>query len=375
MPRGTARGSNPRQRTIYGRENVNYAGPGRASTTGAAADDTTVRADWAPSGLPAAGNVSAGTDLCEYGICDAADVVDVADLLATYPDGNRPTALHGKSAGEIADILDTWRNDAMDTLNENFSPAKVLSLTPANTAGNFSASDLTALLSDGREVPVECKFGASTNAAAGIKRISEVLGQDAFTLSPTERAELLNLYDPADPAPMRARLREIMDDYVDDFEYLSERAFGSRVDGAKVYDMIHSSGKAGNSAGTSGYTVLNFRDPDSTAGSSVKTTSLMLEPEDEWEVSVSVSDRPGASLRLNYVLTCGDKKIRMTYNNKNSTYVVPDGDGGWTKTTDKSAPGARRVESRFQVGAGSYNVWYSEGTAAAEDTDEATDGS
>lgn len=31
MATGTARGSNPRQRTIYGRENINYAGPDRAS--------------------------------------------------------------------------------------------------------------------------------------------------------------------------------------------------------------------------------------------------------------------------------------------------------------------------------------------------------
>lgn len=363
MSRGVARGSNTRQRVIYGRENVNYAGPDKATDITVSTDPM---ADWSDESAGTVqaiasagkkrGNVSAGTNLCELGICDDSDPVEVADALAELPEENLPRVLRAMSAEEICETIETWRSDAIDVLEDLFSPEKVIRISQANEGGNFAASDLTATLSDGRTIPVECKFGSATDAASGIKTITDVLGEESFTLTKQQRDDLLIKHDPNDVPATMAAIHTLMTDYVATFE-------GTSVDSEKVFDLIRSSGKAGNSATTQGYTILNFGDPNA-SDSSVKSKALGLSPEDQWDATVSVTKGDSGSVRLKYVLTSGDKTIRMTYNNKNTSYAVPAEGGGWraaSKNAAKGIPGAIRLESSTQLGGSSYNVWYSDG--------------
>ena len=301
-------------------------------------------------------DISDATKLCELAMTSAADVYSIADKIDMIDDQCRPKLLRRSDRGEIAATLLRWRGLTQRSLiARGFSNPVV---TMANSEhGNFSASDLIVSDDGDAMLNVETKFGGATNANIGVERMSDILGAPAFFLGKDDRMRMLSSLpehhgcDASFTGMVISVMRAYMNDYVNSMDWV-----GIRVNGHAIRDMVMSSGAAGNSAAMTGdYDIYVYK------RRRIDVITPMLTGDEEWDVSASITSS-ASSVRLSYRLVneSTEDTIRATLNNKNSTYVLVDGDTV-LPTTDKHADGALRIPSRLQLGVPSYNVWYKSG--------------
>lgn len=313
-------------------------------------------------------DVSKVTKICEDAMCDGADIDAIAEHISTIDDSNRVLALRGLGAEDIRETLVSWREDMIDIVSEKYglSPDDIM-VSPGNSMGNSGSSDLVLTIKDtGRDIAVETKFGSATNSAIGLQRMSEVLsGKKCFEVSPENKKLLVDTYIQGSPQEATGVLRGIMENYADDFNN-SETV----VDSRSLMDIIKSSGAKGNLETVGDYHVINFKADE--AGAYATETPLSISEDDKWFVTVEIGEK-GNNPRVNYIFTSedGQKRIKMTYNNKNSAYVDKNGQNIVTKSRmnnqiksgEKDKSDFLRIESNYQLSTGSYNVWYQEGIA------------
>lgn len=291
------------------------------------------------------GNVSRATDLCEDALSTDSNIQEIAVILSEKPLKELPTVFKRKnpttkqtevmSAPEIASLLNDWKVG----LSKLYPNTKIES---KNKGGNAAASDLVAISKNGDEQLIEAKFGAATNSAPGIKRVSSILGTECFSYSSEEREKIKNLYLNQGPEKALEKISADIESYAKTFNERSHE-----VDSKAVFDLIKSSGAEGNSNENDDYKIYTFG--KSRGAGTIKEIPLSLRRDTEWTVKAEPSIQEDSS-RLNYIFTSkdGTKTIRLTYNNKNSN-KIKDANGNTV-----------RIPSKMFTGVGSYNVWYSE---------------
>ena len=128
----------------------------------------------------------------------------------------------------------------------------------------------------------------------------------------------------------------------------------------QVYDLVRSSGKQGNSTKLSNYAIVNFRRNNGVA--TVSETEMSIVPDEKWQAQYSVSTEQGVA-RISYQLVSEDeqKRIKILFNNKNSLYTIENGVRKAVNKKQYDNSELDRIPSEFQLGVGSYNVWYEEG--------------
>lgn len=304
----------------------------------------------------ASSNVSYVSDLCEKAMVSD-EIDEFAEKITETDDSKRVLALRGLDKNEIAETLVSWQNDLRNFV-ERKTGRKDFTLITENIGGNSAMSDFTAVDENGEILMnLEAKFGSATNAAAGLKRVSDVVGTDAFTLTAEDKAELIKIYySSSDKQQVLDRLSTKMHEYATAFN-----AQENTVSSEQVYDLVRSSGKQGNSTKLSNYAIVNFRRNNGVA--TVSETEMSIAPDEKWQAQCSVSTEQGV-VRISYQLVSEDeqKRIKILFNNKNSLYTIEE--NGTRKVVNKKGYDLSeldRIPSKFQLGVGSYNVWYEEG--------------
>lgn len=274
------------------------------------------------------GNISFATNDCERAMTTKGDIDKISFTLSQLPQNNLPIALREMAEQEINETLCSWKQE-LNILLDN--PDEIIR---NNDGGNFADSDLLAH-KGGKYTAVEAKFGAHTNAASGINRVNNILNYPAFQIDSEARKEIAENY--LDENKMFNLLENKIDLYME--EFIKDVKI---INSEKCYDLIKSSGKEGNSLDFDNYKVFTFKQ-----GGIVKEIPLNINKDDEWTVE-PIKNKTDNSLRFNYILTSGEKKIKLTYNNKNNNRVKINGE-------------KVKIASKFLTGCGSYNVWFSDG--------------
>lgn len=280
------------------------------------------------------GNISRATDLCEEAMESSSNIEEISRRLEATPDRERPVVLRKKTASQIGVILQDWQLGVAKL----YQGAEIVS---NNDAGNGAASDLIAKYPDGRQSLIEAKFGAATNSAPGIKRVSEVLGTEAFSIDDDARKEVAAVYIAEGEKAAISMVAKKLQAYSETFNSTEHT-----VDSKAVFDLICSSGAKGNSNDDDDYRIYRFGVRNGMG--TIKEIPLNLRRDTKWTVKAEPSIQED-SARLNYYLTSedGSKHIRLTYNNKNSAGLKVGGE-------------IIKIPSKVCAGVGSYNVWYSE---------------
>lgn len=310
-------------------------------------------------------NVSTTTTLCEKALCDDYDIDDISDTISAIDDSQRVVALRGLNNQEIKETLQEWKDDMIQLISEklDIDSSDIVSVNTGNSTGNSSASDLVIGLSNNDKVNVETKFGSSTNSAIGISRMNTVLsGENCFQVNKEDKKKLVELYL-NNPQEASTYLTKIQEEYIKDFN-----SKNVDIDSQSLTDIITSSGSQGNSNNTSNYIVVNFKLDNN--GAYATETPLTINNEDKWNVTAELGES-GNNSRVNYIFTSddGQKRIKMTYNNKNSAYVDKNDKNTVSKgkmkklinNGEKNDEDFLKIESNYQLSTGSYNVWYWEG--------------
>jgi len=308
--------------------------------------------------------VSHITSLCEDAMCSGSDIDNISRTIASTDNSNRVIALRNLDEQDIKETLQDWKEDMISIVSEKFDidESDISSIRPGNDMGNFGSSDLIIVLNDGRDINVETKFGRATNSAIGLSRMNEVLsGEQCFSVNVEDKQKLVNFYLD-DPKKAKEYLTSLHKEYIDNFNQKN-----ITVNSQVLTDIITSSGLQGNSASLDNYIVVNLKAGDK--GAYATETPLTINNEDVWEVNAQLGEK-GKNTRIDYIFTSddGQKRIKMTYNNKNSAYVdtssntlIPKRRMKKLIDKGKNAEDFMKIESNYQLSTGSYNVWYKEG--------------
>jgi len=304
-------------------------------------------------------NVSLVTNLCEEAVATGSDIKVIAKNISQINDSQRVVALRGLKEEEIEKILSEWKQSLRKLTAEKIGSDN-FSIQSGNSGGNSADSDLVVIANDENVMNLETKFGAATNSAAGIQRVSSLINADAFTLDNSEKLELLNIYSKEggkDEAAVIQKLDAKMRTYAEDFNSKNHT-----VNSQEIYDIVKSSGKKGNSQQVKDYSIVNFRQNDGKGY--ISETEISLSEDEQWNVTAVVnSGTDTARLSYEFTTTDGQKYLKVLFNNKNSTYAIKNPDGSLKIVNKKNynTDELIRIPSKLQMGTGSYNVWYKEG--------------
>lgn len=306
-------------------------------------------------------NVSRVTVLCESAMETDSDISAIAPAVAAFKDNERILAFRGLLIHDIKKVLCDWKNELNLFVREKTETDNFV-IVAGNSLGNSASSDLVVFVDGESVMNIEAKFGFATNGAYGIRRVSSVLGVPAFNLHKEQKAALLTRYHRHGPSYSLSMLQDYMNEYVHDFNVSSHIAVSG-----KVFDMVKSSGKAGNGSLVKDYRILNFRRKtvnDFPTGI-ISESSLNITKNDVWNIECSVTNND-ESQRLSYFLRSqdGQKRIKIMFNNKNSLYAIEDKETGMLKSVNKrkyDINDLTQIQSKFQMGTASYNMWYREG--------------
>lgn len=302
-------------------------------------------------------NVSTVSNMCEDAMADNADVEEIARKISVINDSQRVVALRKLDQGEIVKVLKDWRIKLNDFVAKRAGTTD-FTINSGNIGGNSADSDFIITSSNGETIMnLEAKFGSATNGAIGIARASNLTDFPAFNFDKNEKKELLNTYSQKGEKAVIRQLSEKMNKYADEFNK-EERTVISK----EIYDIVKSSGKSGNSKNVKDYSVVNFRQKEGKG--EISETEITLKEDENWNVRAVVNSEEETA-RLAYLFETEDrqKQLKVLFNNKNSLYAVKDEDGS-LKIANKSNVDEKeliRIQSKLQMGTGSYNVWYSEG--------------
>lgn len=307
------------------------------------------------------------TDLCEQAMTCSGDIDILSELIENAEDKYRPKDLRGLQREDIKNHLVCWRKEMIALMRTRYKILGDIHVVSANEGGNAAVSDLILIDETGQEYHVETKFGNHTNAAAGIARVSSILKErECFHLSKPQRQQLITSYIDDGEDEAKSILWEYMIDEVAEFPE------GLFADPVPIYDMLRSSGSAGNSDHVRHYSVVVLKSGKN--GPVAYEEPLNLSVDDTWLVSISTGPNKSTP-RLTYHLHAPDdsRSIRMVHNNKNSLYVIED-QRQWRVASTREKKERRddilRIPSRVQAGAPSYNVWYQEAKPlSSEDID------
>ena len=306
-------------------------------------------------------NVSNVSNMCEDAMTDDADVEEIAKKINTINDSQRVVALRKLDHDQIVKVLKDWRVELNDFVAKRVGTTD-FTINSGNMGGNSADSDFVITSSDGTIIMnLEAKFGSATNGAIGISRASNLTDFPAFNLDKNEKAELLKIYSLKGEAGVIQQLSAKMNKYADEFNK-EERIVSSK----EIYDIVKSSGKSGNSKNVKDYSVVNFRQKEGRG--EISETEITLKEDENWNVRAVVNAEEGTA-RLAYLFETEDKQkqLKVLFNNKNSLYAAKNDKGLLEvvnkKNYEESGTNGElvRIPSKFQMGTGSYNVWYSEG--------------
>lgn len=323
------------------------------------------KADPAPKPISSikGSNVSTVSNMCEDAMADNADVEEIARKISIINDSQRVVALRKLDHNEIVKVLKDWRIELNDFVEKRVGTAD-FTINSGNIGGNSADSDFIITSSNGETIMnLEAKFGSATNGAIGIARASNLTDFPAFNFDKDEKNELLNLYSQKGETAVIRQLSEKMNKYSDEFNKEKRE-----VSSQEIYDIVKSSGKSGNSKNVKDYSVVNFRQKEGKG--QISETEITLKDDEKWNVKTVVNIQEDTA-RLAYLFETEDKQkqLKVLFNNKNSIYVKKNADGSLelvNKMTYEKPDELIKIQSKLQMGTGSYNVWYKEGLELEE---------
>lgn len=297
-------------------------------------------------------NVSAFTRMCESALTTLADRPAAAHNLGLFPDENRVRSMRGLNSNQIEVILNDWYN-ALYSKVKTKTGAVEPTIRTGNEKGNFSASDFLVFDENGTErLQIEGKFGAMTNKAIGHEHATGILNYEAFRFTPEERQEMLNMVYYNNAKEALAMSRNIMNLYASEFN-----SSNVEISSQKLHDMLTISGAEGNQA--TNYMMVAFK-VDKNLRGTIQEKLLSIAADESWDVQAKVTQTKKSS-RITYHFKSRDTEntVRMLFNNKNSTHVYLDnGEIKKLGRKDESREGYKKIDSFYQVGQGSFNVWF-----------------
>lgn len=297
-------------------------------------------------------NVSTFTSICESALTTFADRAAAAHNLSLFLDENRVRSMRGLNAGQIEIILNDWYNALYKKVKTKTGANNPVVLT-GNEKGNFSASDFIVFDENEMEIlQIEGKFGSMTNKAIGHDHATGVLNYTAFNFTPEEREKMLNLIYYGKAKEALEMSKNIMSLYASEFN-----SNHTEISSQKLHDMLTISGAEGNKA--SNYMMVAFKVNKNLRGT-IQEKLLSISADESWDVQAKVTQTKRSS-RITYHFKSKDtdNTVRMLFNNKNSTHVYLDnGEIKKLSKKDESRGGYRKIDSFYQVGQGSFNVWF-----------------
>ena len=300
------------------------------------------------------GNIQTVTNLCEQLLAHTITTGDTPNHLTSsiteQPPQDQPKIVRDLTPHTVSDLFQEYANTIRSTLETRYG-ARIRTAETINTS-NFAPADLLITFTTGQTVYMECKFGAATHAGIGMKTLTSILGTPAFQVPPELRTTMIRDYLLGGVPVAHSTLKHHMDTYLEQFNNESVR-----VDAARVASLLTSSGGA-RTTPDGDYVFATFHPAGVVP--CVTFTDFRVSPQDTWDVTCRISHTT-ESLRLTYYLErpTGGFRIAATHNNKNSTYVYPDGEliPARLKQQAKKEGTCIRIPSLVQCGTGSYNVF------------------
>lgn len=307
-------------------------------------------------------DVSIVSNLCEDAMATNADVNSIARTISQIDDSQRVIALRKLDKDQISKVLKDWQAE-LNIFVERRAGTSDFEIHSGNIGGNSADSDFVVISQGAPIMNLEAKFGSATNGAIGIERASNLTGFPSFNLSKDEKAEMMKIYAEQGENAVVKELLNKMNNYVSEFNKEPRK-----VNSHEIYDIVKSSGKKGNSDSVKDYSIVNFRQKEGVG--QISETELTLTKNENWNVRVAVNSKDGTA-RLAYLFETNDKQkqLKVLFNNKNSLYAAKSDDGSLKAVNKKNYENKDelvKIQSKFQMGVGSYNVWYKEGLEPEE---------
>lgn len=299
------------------------------------------------------GNIQHVTNECEKLLAHALNNTIESHYLESilqHPIVDTPKILRNLTVDGVDALFRGYAHTIRDTINHTYG-AQVVRAETINHS-NFAPADLLLTLDNQQNIYLECKFGAATLAGIGIQTLTNILGAPAFTVPPSLRQNMVHTYLEDGTEAAHTLLTHHMEEYTQTFNTQPQVA-----DSAGLAALLTSSGGS-NIIPTGDYLFATFH-PE-TSSQLVTFTDFKVSPTDMWETTCNIT-RTKTSLRLTYCFTRPDNRFYLTatYNNKNSTYVYPNGElvPASKKKEAKTNNECVRIPSLVQCGIGSYNVF------------------
>lgn len=309
------------------------------------------------------GNIQAITNLSEKLLAQAINnSIDTSIITQITKAENdlKPKTLRNLTEVDIAILFMRYAQEIKEEIKGRYN-TKIRRAEIINKS-NFSPADMKLRLADGAVVYLESKFGHYTNSACGVEALSNIIGAPVFNLTPLQRQALATTVTTAGEQAALNLLEAYMVAYHTNTFQKNQNP--PRVNAEKIRTLIGTSGANTTTHSIDGdYLLVKLAGHANT--STVEFTDFNLTGSDNWGVECVINRTPN-SVRLTYVFTTNDGKImRATYNNKNSTYIGPDGIIISKSRKARIHTVNHRIDSRFGCGTGSYNVWFQDTTQDA----------
>jgi len=300
------------------------------------------------------GNIQHVTNECEKLLAHALNnniEPHYLESILQHPIVDTPKILRNLTVDGVDALFRGYAHTIRDTIHHQYG-AQVVRAETINHS-NFAPADLLLTLDNQQNIYLECKFGAATLAGIGIQTLTNILGAPAFTVPPSLRQNMVHTYLEDGTEAAHTLLTHHMEEYTQTFNTQNHTA-----DSGILAALLTSSGGGGNTIPAGDYLFATFH-PE-TAQNLVTFTDFKVSPTDTWDTTCNIT-KTKTSLRLTYRFTRPDNRFYLTatYNNKNSTYVYPNGElvPASKKKEAKNNHECVRIPSLVQCGIGSYNVF------------------
>lgn len=302
------------------------------------------------------GNIQAITNLCELLLAQSLNNSIHTNIITQIADAEidlKPKTLRYLTEVDIAILFMRYAQEIKEEIRNRYNTK--IRHTEIINRSNFSPADMKLHLADGAVVYLESKFGHYTNSACGVEALSNIIGTPVFNLTPLQRQALATTVTAAGEEAALDLLEAYMVAY--HTNTFQKNPAPPQVNAEKIRTLIGTSGANTTPHSIEGdYLLVKLGGRTNT--STVEFTDFNLTSSDNWGVECVINRTPN-SVRLTYIFTTPDgKTMRATYNNKNSTYIDPDGIIISRSRKARLRTVSHRIDSRFGCGTGSYNVWF-----------------